>query len=296
MGSGELDGVQWQFEVQLRDADWVVYDEELAGGPGGCTGVHEHPDLWDEPVQYAQDQLDEALVELVDVAEGLGMRRARIVMWPYGGARENPLVVLQATDEQLAVGRLRNAANDVQWAAGELEKARARLRSQVIAADAVDHLGRNKIARELEDGGWSRRLVLQFLAGHDLVCAVQRALPPQWSTDSPWEYDPRDAWQARLGPFWCGPVELELDATGRVSLRVIDRDGPPEPDLHADDEERERYEHDAATRARTAARTILPMLRRAGFDLVAADGSAVGADQLASARSVTVRKTDVGSR
>jgi hypothetical protein len=295
VGFGALDGVQWQFEVQLHDDGWVVYDKELAGGPGGRAGVHEHPDLWDDPVQYARDQLDEALAELVDVGEGLGMRRARIAMWPYGGSRQDPLAVLQATDEQLALGRLRNAANDVQWAVRELEKARARLRSQVIAADAVDRLGRNKIARELEDGGWSRRLILQFLAGRDLVRSVQRALPRQWSTECPWEYDPRDAWEVRLGPFWCGPVEFDLDATGRVSLCLIDRDGPPQPDPDADDDERKRYEQDAAARACTAARTIVPLLQRAGFELVAADGRSAGVDELAGGRSVTVRKAAAGT-
>lgn len=295
MGLRGLDGVEWQFEVQLREADWVVYDQELAGGLSGCAGVHEHPDLWDDPVQYARDQLDKALAELVDVGEGLGMRRARIVMWPYGGSRQDPLAALQATDEQLAVGRLRNAANDVQWASGELEKARARLRSQVIAADAVDHLGRNRIARELEDGGWSRRLVLQFLAGYDLVRAVQRALPKQWSTASPWDYDSRDAWQVRLGPFWCGPLELELDANGRVSLCLIDRDGPPEPDLDADDDERDQYEQEAVARLRALARTVLPLLRRAGFDLVTDDGHAVDAERLAGGRAVMIRKAAPGT-
>jgi len=235
MAMGAVDSVLWRLEVQLGEsADWTVYNKDLIGDARtDCAGVHENPNLIDDPVEYAQFQLDHALCELAGVAGPLGMQRARVVLWEEGDSPEAPLVVLQATAEQLAIGRLRAAAWDVEDAVHAVDAARTRLRNQAIVAAAHDRLGRNQIARELENGGLSRRLVLQFLAGHDLVQAALRALPTEWPTTEDWEEEaswPYDPGAEQLGPYFSGPVSLELDATGRVTFALYDYGGPFPPD------------------------------------------------------------------
>lgn len=71
-----------------------------------------------------------------------------MLVWEGDTTAGEPVVVLRATDEQLALGRLRRAAGEVHHALNLVEQARRRLRAQVIESNTVDRLGRNQIARE----------------------------------------------------------------------------------------------------------------------------------------------------
>jgi hypothetical protein len=151
----------YRFEVLVSDPGdffdpaaaaprWVVYDCDLVG-EDDSTGEHHAEEVWsDEPVELAQQRLDEALADLAAFRGGLP---SRIVLWTGEGSSENPAVVIQATEEQMSVGRLRAASHAVVDAVDALNQARKRLRNQVLAAEVRTHLARNLIAREVEGGG-----------------------------------------------------------------------------------------------------------------------------------------------
>jgi hypothetical protein len=64
-----------------------------------------------------------------------------------------------------------------------------------------------------------------------------------------------------------------LDATGQVTLRLIDVDGPEDPRVTnpwAAEDEIEAYERGAAARAFAKAEKIVPLLHLAGFHLTTA--------------------------
>jgi hypothetical protein len=176
-----------------------------------------------------------------------------------------------------------------------------RLRNQVIAE--IGHLGRNQIAREIE-GAWTRRLILQFLAGYDLIRVILRVLPRDWPRSSPSRdgVPPEDRaahGEEHLGPYYCGPACLTLDATGRVALRLIDIGGPEDPRATSPwttEEEIEDYERGAAARAFAQAEKIVPLLHRAGFHLTTAEDKEARATDLADTwhyGSLTVSKSTV---
>ncbi len=270
--------ITWRFEMLLHGGtEWLPYNGELLGEDDiwlEHAGTHTLDDYDGDPVEFAKEELDNALSELADDGARLGMARARIVIWRAISAEGDPVVVVQASDEQLATGRLRRVAVDVHIAVRKLEEARKRLRNQVIASGAIDRLGRNHIAREV-DGAWARRLVLQYLAGHDLVRTVQRALPRDWSDLPPYPAEEYVPDEEHLGPYWCGPVRMELDANGQVRLSLADVDGPPYHHLEQDpsDEDIARYNRGVALRAHTNADIVLPLLHRAGIHLRTADNT-----------------------
>lgn len=277
----------FRYEGLLGDR-WVPYTAEALGVgehdvDAEFTGMIDLPDIWQEPVKFAQDELDRVLGAITADDPGLGgLAGLRILLWSRVPAEGEPDVVIRASPEQLAVGRLRRAAGGVHAATEALRQARARLRAQVLAAANDDHLGRNQIAREVDEA-LARRLVLQLLAGHDLIRDIRAALPPDW-----FRYDGQDVrgghpegWQDRLGPFWCGPVMLELSSQGVVSLRIVDlRDGP---DHDAGEAEAQAYEQAAHQRAQEAATTVHSTLDRNGLAAVIVDPQAP-----TSRRSATV--------
>jgi hypothetical protein len=275
------DPISWRFEVQRRDGEvWMPLDGRLLGDDDlgdDHIGMHDMPECWDDPLEFASNELDSVLARLAADCCLLGMYRARIVVWMNETADGDPAIVIQAADEQMAAGRLRGAADEVREALRGVESARMRLRNQVIAE--IGQLGRNQIAREIE-GAWTRRLILQFLAGYDIVQVVLRVLPRDWPRSSPYEYEvPPELRTApgkeHLGPYYCGPACLQLDGTGQVTVSLVDVDGPEDPratDGWASEDEIEDYERGAASRAVDKAERIVPLLHRAGFHLTTAEG------------------------
>jgi len=77
---------------------------------------------------------------------------------------------------------------------------------------------------------------------------------------------------------------VNLDATGQVTLRLIDFDRSEDPrliDPWADGEEVEDYERSAAARALNWAEKIIPLLHKAGFHLTTAEGKEARVPDLA---------------
>ncbi len=127
-----------------------------------------------------------------------------------------PACVLDATADLLAMGRLEHANRRVQGALREVNHARAQVRAEIIRAAVEHRLTRNTIAR-LTSGALTRRLVLQLLAGHDLIEGIRDALPAwsnryrRWYPDVMIDIEDRDY----LGPFCYGPIQLDLDPAVR---------------------------------------------------------------------------------
>lgn len=289
----------WRFELRLprRPDRWVpvtkdMLDDEDAAFYADHVGTKEMPCIWKDADEVAPDELGQVLVDLIEVGEPLGMSGARIVVWEGIGTDGDPALILEATADELAVGRLELANRGVQDALQEVERARTGVRARIVKAANENRLSRNMIARAV-NGALSRRLVLQFLAGHDLVEAVRDALQ-SWlgghSVYQRWyDYDPyglRDDDEEYLGPFCFGPVCLELEASGQVYLHlVMPRDDDPElPDF----EDEEAFQ--ASERAFLEARAkfaqkypaeVLPLLTKAGFRLLRADNAPASVEDLA---------------
>jgi hypothetical protein len=295
--------ITWRFEVQRCDgAEWTPLDSELLGEDDlwdDHIGTHDMPECWDDPLEFARNELEGVLGRLAADCRRLRVPRARIVLWTRETAEGDPAIVIQATDEQMAIGRLHAAGDEVKEALRGVESARRRLRNQVIAE--IGYLGRNQIAREIE-GAWTRRLILQFLAGYDMIRFILRVLPRDWPRSKPRYYEVPPEERAapgdeHLGPYYCGPACLMLDATGEVALRLIDVDGPEDPratDPCATEDDIEDYERGAAARAFANAEKIVPMLHRAGFHLTTAENKEARVTDLADTwqyESLTVSKS-----
>jgi hypothetical protein len=291
----DSDGAVTAGDPLATAARWVVYDSELVGGEDDSTGEHCIEEVWIEvPVDLAQQCLSEALTDLGGFRGGLP---SRIVFWTDEGCAESPTVVIQASEEQMAIARLHAASRAVVEANKALNRARKQLRNQVLAAEVHTHLARNLIAREVEGGGWSRRLVLQFLAGHDLILAARRALPGEWPgyrMGFEEQYYYGEAVTEHLGPYWCGPVCMDLDAAGQVSFWLdyndyysygdddyVDDDYQPQP-KPTEQEARQVAARDAAQRVEDAD-VVVSRLRRAGFELRTQTGAEAGVAELMDA-------------
>ena len=102
-----------------------------------------------------------------------------------------------------------------------------------------------------------------------------------------------------LGPYYCGPACLMLDATGQVALKLIDIDGPEDPrvtDPWTAEDSIKDYERGAAARAFAKAEKIVPLLHRAGFHLTTAEGKEARVTDLADTwqhGSLTVSKSNL---
>lgn len=284
----------WRFELRLASRDrWVPITADMAGDDHGLhVGAQEMPEIWKKAHEAAPDALAEVVADLVAVGDPLRMTGARIVVWEGLGTDGEPACVLEATAHQLAAGRLERANRQVQWALHEVERARAQVRQEIIKAAVENRLSRNTIAR-LTSGALTRRLVLQLLAGHDLIEGIQEELSLRGDRYQRWypEFllDVED--HLYLGPFCYGPVDLRLEPSGQVRLGLIDIDGPREADITAfgdeDDEAREEEVRRAYLEARTRrahqyAEQALPILTKAGFTARRPDGTAASVDDLAN--------------
>ncbi len=277
----------WRFELRLfGEESWVPITTAMADDAlAEDAGPHEMPNIWQDAAEAAPEELERALADLVAVGDPLGMSGARIVLWEDLSADGDPAYVLEATAAQLAMGRLERANHQVQWALRQVDHARTQVRAEIIRAAVENRLTRNTIAR-LTSGALTRRLVLQLLAGYDLIEGIRDALPSRSKQYRRW--DPHIATDAEnyeyLGPFCYGPIQLDLEPSGQVYLSLIDLDGPRELDMADDDydEEDERANLQArAERARGYAEEALPLLTRAGFVLLQPDGTAASLDDLA---------------
>jgi hypothetical protein len=302
------DPITWRFEVQRRDgAEWIPLVGELLGDSDlwdDHLGTHDLPECWDDPLEFASNELNKVLASLALECRQLGMSRARIVLWASATTEGDPAVVIQATDEQMAIGRLRAGADEVRDALRSVESARMRLRNQVIAE--VGLLGRNQIARQVE-GAWARRLILQFLAGYDIIRSVLSVLPRDWLAPSPRKYEPASeeeevASEEYLAPYCHGPVCMSLGTTGQVTLSLIDVDRSEDPrllDPWADGDEVEDYERAAEARALRWAEKIIPLLHKTGFHLTTAEGKEARVPDLAATwphGSLVISKAEAQSR
>jgi hypothetical protein len=278
----------WQFELRLPGRDqWVPITADMAGDQcAELIGTQEMPEIWQDAEETAPIELERVLADLSETGDPLGMTGARIVVWEGIGTDGNPACILEATADQLAAGRLEQANCQVQGALREVELARARVRAQIIRASIENRLSRNTIAR-LVSGALTRRLVLQLLAGYDLIEGIRDALQSSWTNRyRRWYPMPEPELEDEyLGPFCYGPVHLDLDPSGQVRLRLADVDGAHEPGIpkpdEDDDEEAERARCQAlAERACGYAGEVLPLLAKARFILRKPDGGAASADDL----------------
>ncbi len=284
----------WRFELRLASRDqWVPITADMAGDDRGLhIGIQEMSEIWKEADEAAPDALTEVLANLVDVGDPLRMTGARIVVWEGLGTEGEPACVLEATADQIAAGRLERANRQVQWALHEVELARAQVRQEIIKAAVENRLSRNTIAR-LTSGALTRRLVLQLLAGYDLVEGIREELSLWGDQYQRWypEFllDVED--HVYLGPFCYGPVDLRLEPSGQVRLGLIDVDGPREPDITAfgdeddealEEEARQAYLEARAKRAHQYAERALSILTKTGFTPRRPDSTAASVDDLAN--------------
>lgn len=282
------DDLTWRFEVTMRDHDgWVPITRDLLGADeplyGDIVDTMEMIGIHREPADAAKDELDEALAGLAAFGQGRGMTGARIVVWDDVGVEGDPAIVLEATADQLAAGRLRVSTIDVDVARREVENARTRVRNEIIRASTVDRLGRNMIARNVE-GAWTRRLVLGFLAGHDLVEAIRDALPESLRWAAPDGYYPEPG-EEYLGPYFCGPVQIDLETNGQVYLQLLDLDRvgdeentSPRPNDSEDPDGTARVK---SARLHRLAGKVLSCLTKAGIQLHTGDKSPATEEDLA---------------
>ncbi|MFI7536676.1 hypothetical protein [Streptosporangium sp. NPDC049376] len=201
----------------------------------------------------------------------------RIAVWrQYDQIEGEPVIVLPASTEQLALARLQGGVEEVELALRQLEEARRRLRRRAAAASSDDHLGRNQIARVLK-GAWSRRLVLFYLSGYGLITMAQASLPHNWARTSPWaEWEDPTLEDGDHDLYWYGRLPMRLHTDGTVTARVFaDR----EPDWREGAEDGVDDESDKI--AWETAKIVPPALARVGLVLHGADGTPADVARLA---------------
>lgn len=308
--------ITWRFETRVDD-QWITHrppgHPDLDDGTNPA-GLNHLIDQSQEVSDFARIELDDTLVDILEELDPVPVAALRILVWAAdvdeigttssSSTGPDPDVVLQATARQLAQGRLEVAARQVRRALDLVENARATLREQMIASAAEDGLGRNHIARTAS-GAWSRRLVLAYLAGHDLRLNVQQALPPEWPRsrvfDRGWDlpataYDhERGVERVHIGPYLCGHVQLDLQTDGAVWISVTGIHPPEDTALYRPrtgetDQQRARreerlaeHDHAAAALAREVAERALPLLQQRRFVVAHPDGTSATADDLAHA-------------
>lgn len=279
------------FEVTGLSAgrEWVRFDRTQEYQPGAqeCNGVFVDFDCYRDPVALAVDELEHYLPDIVsaepvevtwdgcgpDVERRLQWSGVRVRVWntddmPDGAVdvpeevAGDPVALVRATVEQMSIGRLAAAANEVLAAQHQLDAARIRLRGQIVAAADVG-VGRNHIARATERA-LSRRLVLQHLAAQDLRRQAARALPKDVASQ----------------------VLLAVGTGDEVTLRVPHA-GPAGPsdadDLAAGQPPADGQEDRAHDHALAVAEAALAALRSRLLEVRTSDGHEATANYLAGA-------------
>jgi hypothetical protein len=168
-----VEDLTYRFEVLLTGVDWVPYTAGALGIDDAGIDIEYPGDrhmigIWQEPTEIARRELDKAPADLTgEVPRLAGLHGLRVLVWEGATTDGEAVVILRASAEQLALGRLRRAAAGYTTPRRWWPRHGARLRAQVIAADTVDRLARNRIATRRHRGRtiWARPLVLQFLAG-----------------------------------------------------------------------------------------------------------------------------------
>ncbi len=299
-----MNDVTFRYEVRLAER-WVPYTAEALGvgeddvepGLHGLHGMRNIPVIFEPRNEFAARELDRALDRITAEDPGLqDFTGLRILLWDTEPdlAEGTPDVIVTATDQQLGFGRLRRARAGVTAATEALTQARARLRAQTVIAAFDDGLGRNQIARET-DRALVRRLVLQYLAGHDLVHEVLAALPTDWPRRDGDPYtrysgsEPAEPWEKRLGPFWCGPVKLEISTQGVVGLTVIAGTGPG-PHYEATDDQLPESDPAEQQKSREAAEVVDDALRHRGLMAFCIDGKDPGIEKVANVDELATRQ------
>jgi hypothetical protein len=260
------------FEVTGLSAGnlWTRFDQVEENAPGGeYTGDITSYDVCD-PVQFAVDELENALPDIVsvepvyeDYETGAERRQfwaaVRVRVWP-GGPDDligQPVALVQATPDQLARARVKAAAREVEDAQRAVEDARSRLRGQIVAAD-IAGVGRNQIAR-ITDQALARRLVLRHLAAHDLRAQALRLLPKEVGDQVDITIDTGDEVHLSLRPAGLNDVQLEARLTTQEA-------------------------GDLQQRAVVLAETVTTSLTRGSLLLLNADGSPARTVDLAPGR------------
>jgi hypothetical protein len=285
-----VDDLTIRYELLNEQQQWVPFTVEALGLDDdedlerNLVGDHEMIDIWLDPLDFARDELARAASAIAWHPRLAPLAGLRAKVWPGRDAAGEPDVTVRVTHEQLAVARLSATALGVGYAVERLQKARQQLRAQILVAERDDHLGRNQIARAVEHT-LSRRLVLQYLSGHDLIRDVRQMLPLDWARRDGYEHEWADELQE--GPFWCGPVRMDLSPTGQVELRVVDTQSGPEFD--ADQDEVETYQRDARARALAAAEVVHAALDSRGIRLLK-DGKDAGVQELSRFPVVLARR------
>lgn len=288
----QVDGgrVLWRYEVRTcARPRWCrfcsdLWDEGDAPAPPPMSAqVEEIDPYYGDAVELATRELDDALPEIVGAGAALDIQAVRIALWvtPEDAAEDatcggcpdrEPDVVLTAGTAQLVAARLEWDAHLVARAQAVLDGARARLRRRILTTDRARPrpLGRNEIARAAADG-LSRRPVLAFLAGRDLIDAAFAALPAHWPRDRSADSGAVADLTGFFGPaepirYRCGPAMFDLDAGGTVRLRVDAAGGGPDPGdravaaLLADEERFAEHQRHLASRQHQAADEVLTAL------------------------------------
>lgn len=301
-----VDDISWRFRVRLPKYDgWLPYDH-LTFGPSleDCdrAGDHTLDNAIKNPVEFAQSELDDALVEIASTCReriGQDLEGLRIEVWPNLDHSGDPAVVIVAPDHDVATSRLTLVAGDVRTALAEVARSRRRLRDAIIEASEADRLSRNHIAATVA-GALSRRLVLETLVAHDLLLRIQRGLPDTWTAWAPesWTYcdDPDNGQAGHLGPFRMGNLGLQVSDTAQVQVRLHDRDieefesydfhDPDElealspDDRSALERQWEQERREVRDRRRSSAQIVCEVMSKLGLHLTTEAGQMAGVDEL----------------
>src|SRR5690349_1754434 len=90
------DPITWRFEVQRCDgAEWMPLDSELLREDDlwdDHIGTHDMPECWDDPLEFARNELESVLGRLVADCRQLGVTQARIVLWTRETAEGDPAI------------------------------------------------------------------------------------------------------------------------------------------------------------------------------------------------------------
>ncbi|UVS78414.1 hypothetical protein [Actinokineospora sp. UTMC 2448] len=141
----------WRFELRLSNRErWVPITAKIAGDEyDGCAehvGTKEMPGIWQDAAEAAPEELGRVLPLLAETVDRLGMTGARIVVWEGLCAKGDPACVLEATADQLAIGRLEHTNPLVQKALQDVTRRIWTAKTHATSADPGTCRGRGRVA------------------------------------------------------------------------------------------------------------------------------------------------------